>query len=44
MTGIRTGLARPSITQSTPGIAVAIGGWIVMFALFGITIYGSLQR
>lgn len=29
-----------SITHSTPGIAVALGGWILMFAAFGVVIFG----
>jgi hypothetical protein len=33
LTGISTGLARPQITEPTPGIAVAIGGWILMLTI-----------
>jgi len=44
LTGIRLGLACPTITQSTPGIAVALGGWILMFAVFGVMIYGMVGR
>ena len=39
LTGIRMGLMRPTITHTTPPIAVAIGGWLVMLAIFGLTIY-----
>ena len=44
LTGIRMGLARPAITETTPGIAVAIGGWILMFAALGVMIYGMAGR
>ena len=44
LTGIRMGLARPTITSSTPGIAVAFGGWILMFVAFGVMIYGTTGR
>ena len=43
-TGIRMGLTRPMITQSTPGIAVALGGWFLMFAVFGVMIYQMIGR
>ena len=43
-TGIRMGLASPAITQATPGIAVAIGGWLLLFVVFGVTIYGAVAR
>lgn len=43
-TGIRIGWARPTITQSTPGIAVAIGGWILLFTVFGMMIYNMVSR
>ena len=44
LTGVRMGLARPTITSSTPGIAVAFGGWILMFVAFGVMIYGLVGR
>ena len=44
LTGIRMGLVRPAITSSTPGIAVALGGWILMFAEFGVMIYVMVGR
>ena len=44
LTGIRMGLARPTITSSTPGIAVAFGGWVLMFVAFGVMIYGMIGR
>ena len=44
LTGIRLGLASPAITQATPGIAVAIGGWLLLFVVFGVTIYGAVAR
>ena len=43
-TGIRMGLASPAITQTTPGLAVAIGGWLLLFVVFGVTIYGAVAR
>ncbi len=42
VSGIGMGLASPKITKSTPGIAVAIGGWILMFAVFGVMIYANV--
>ena len=33
LTGILMGLARPQITQPTPGIAVAVGRWILMITV-----------
>ena len=44
LTGIRMGLARPTISSSTPGIAVAFGGWILMFVAFGVMTYGMVAR
>ena len=37
-------ITRGRITQTTPGIAVAFGGWILMFAVLGIRIYGAFVR
>ncbi|MEM9410380.1 MAG: zf-TFIIB domain-containing protein [Planctomycetota bacterium] len=44
ITGIRLGLIRPTVTQSTPGVAVAMGGWILMFAGFCVMIYGLISH
>ncbi|MDB2685639.1 zf-TFIIB domain-containing protein [Mariniblastus sp.] len=44
MTGIRMGLTRPAINQSTPAIAVAIGGWILMFAIVGMKLFNLVNR
>ena len=44
LTGIRMGLTRPAITSSTPGFAVALGGWVLMFAVFAVMIYGTIVR
>ena len=41
VSGIGMGIIRPRITQTTPSIAVALGGWIVMFAVLGVQIYGA---
>lgn len=38
LSGIRMGLSRPTITQPTPGIAVAIGGWILLFAILFVVL------
>lgn len=43
-TGIRMGLGRPAITQTTPGVAVALGAWLLMFAILGMRIYGMFAR
>ena len=44
VTRIGMGFIRPRITQTTPGIAMALGGWILMFAVLGIRIYGAFVR
>ena len=44
LTGIRLGLASPTVTSTTPGIAVAFGGWILMFVTFGVMIYEMVAR
>lgn len=44
LTGIRIGLLRPTITQPTPGIAVAIGGWVLMIATLGVIASGLFDR
>ena len=38
-TGISLGLARPRITEKSPGIAVAIGGWILLATVVFVIIY-----
>lgn len=32
LTGISIGLGRPVVTESTPGVFVAIAGWILLIA------------
>ncbi len=44
LTGIRMGLVRPTITSPTPGIAIALGGWILMFVRFAVMIYEMTGR
>ena len=40
LTGIAKGLARPRVTERTPGIAVAVGGWILLATAFFVALYG----
>jgi len=44
LTGIRMGLARPAIDQTTPAIAVAFAGWILMLVGGSVIVYGMLNR
>lgn len=37
-TGITIGLSKPRITEPTPGIAVAIGGWILLLSIMAAII------
>ena len=32
------------IRYTTPGVAVALGGWILMFVVFGVVIYSAFNR
>ncbi len=41
VTGVRMGLIRPGISHETPGIVVAIGGWVVLI-VFSIVVLRSL--
>jgi CDP-diglyceride synthetase len=43
LTGISMGLGRPVITESTPGVFVAIGGWILLIAGLGVWFMGWVQ-
>jgi len=44
LTGISLGLTRPRITDRTPGIAIAMGGWLLLMTTLGITIYHMSVR
>ena len=44
LTGIRMGLARPVINQTTPAIGVAFAGWVLMLVGCSVIIYGMLNR
>ncbi|MEM1069148.1 MAG: hypothetical protein AAGI63_09650 [Planctomycetota bacterium] len=46
MTGISTGLGQPLITRSTPGGFVAVGAWLLMFAVACMTywVHASTAR
>ncbi|GAA5505386.1 hypothetical protein [Novipirellula caenicola] len=43
LTGLSMGLGRPVITESTPGVFVAIGGWILLVAGLGVWLMGRVQ-
>lgn len=38
LTGFSTGLARPQVTETTPGIVVVIGGWLLLLAIMAAVI------
>lgn len=40
LTGISLGLFRPRISERTPGIAVALGGWLLLATVLIVMIYG----
>ncbi|WP_372720667.1 hypothetical protein [Novipirellula sp.] len=43
LTGISMGLGRPVITKGTPGVFVAIGGWILLIAGLGAWLMARVQ-
>lgn len=44
LTGISFGIARPIITQKTPAIAVALGGWFLLFTVFALMMFTIYHR
>ena len=43
LTGISTGLGRPQVTQTTPALAVAIGGWVLLLAILFALVYSGFS-
>ena len=38
VTGISLGIGRPQVSEPTPGIAISIGGWILMLTIVVVAI------
>ena len=44
MTGFSFGIGRPIVTERTPAMAVALGGWVVMLTVFVMVLFSLSAR